>query len=269
MCVCMYIYIYVYWLSGGSGWLFVPLKYIYIHTYIYIYIYVHTYVCIWDIRGIGTRLWSHSRTWILKLKPHNLNSSTSALHPTPTSASSLLTSSVYFSIGAASSCNTLQHNATHCITLQHSAGLCNSLHHNAILQHTATHCNTLQHTATHCNTLQHTATYCITHCVISAFLSLSLSLSVPPQYPVGVGKRKVPRSSSPINNHVTQSRGLGHDWGDSRATDKPRHRDSFATPRNWRLDHMHWRLCAACQSCVESLSSGIPSSRVCAARAKG
>ena len=27
------------------------------------------------------------------------------------------------------------------------------------LQHTATHCNTLQHTATHCNTLQHTATH--------------------------------------------------------------------------------------------------------------
>ena len=42
-----------------------------------------------------------------------------------------------------STCNTLQHTATHCNTLQH----------------TTTHCNTPQHTATHRNTPQHTATY--------------------------------------------------------------------------------------------------------------
>jgi len=53
-----------------------------------------------------------------------------------------------------SSCQDLQHAATHCNTLQHIATHCNTL------QHTATHCNTLQHTATHCNTLQHTTTHC-------------------------------------------------------------------------------------------------------------
>jgi len=52
-----------------------------------------------------------------------------------------------------SSCNTLQHVATHCNTLQHTATRCNTL------QHVATHGNTLQHIATRCNTLQHVATH--------------------------------------------------------------------------------------------------------------
>ena len=77
-------------------------------------------------------------------------------------------------------CNTLQHTATHYNTLQHTATHYNvpqyallqryvtylipvrdmahsCVYHN--LQHIATRCNALQHTATHCNTLQHTATH--------------------------------------------------------------------------------------------------------------
>ena len=77
--------------------------------------------------------------------------------------------------GFPSSCNTLQHTATHCKYLQFFT--CNTLQHTAThgntRQHTATHCNTLQilaalaatnkgslPTATHCNTLQHTAHTC-------------------------------------------------------------------------------------------------------------
>ena len=72
------------------------------------------------------------------------------------------------------SCNTLQHIATH-LCLGHlrldtrlSYFTFNPTHYNTLQQtatdceirpNTATHCNTLQHTATHCNTPQHPATH--------------------------------------------------------------------------------------------------------------
>jgi len=46
------------------------------------------------------------------------------------------------------------------------------------LQHTATHCNTLQHTATHCNTLQHIISLVSSHPHVCKSLSPSLSLSI-------------------------------------------------------------------------------------------
>ena len=73
-----------------------------------------------------------------------------------------------------STCNTLQHTATHCNTLQHTATHCNTLQHTAtyvtvlifqrrsVLLDTATHYNTLQHSAPRYITLQHTATHCNT-----------------------------------------------------------------------------------------------------------
>ena len=73
-----------------------------------------------------------------------------------------------------STCNTLQHTATHCTTLHHTATHCNALQHTVThcnaLQQTTPHCNTLRYTAAHCNILQHTATHCnalhhpATHC---------------------------------------------------------------------------------------------------------
>ena len=63
--------------------------------------------------------------------------------------------------GDSSSCNTLQHTATHCNTLQHTVRIRTRMRMGvtssscSILQHTATHCFTLRHTATHCITLQH------------------------------------------------------------------------------------------------------------------
>ena len=64
------------------------------------------------------------------------------------------------------SCNTLQHTATHRNTLQHTATQCNTLQHTYARLYSSMcdiTCNTLQHTATHCYTPQHTATHCNTH----------------------------------------------------------------------------------------------------------
>ena len=64
------------------------------------------------------------------------------------------------------SCNMLQHAATHYNVLQHTTTYCNTLQHAAThyttLHHTATYCNVLQHTTPHCIILQHIATYCNT-----------------------------------------------------------------------------------------------------------
>jgi len=83
----------------------------------------------------------------------------------------------YLQVSERTSCNTLQHTATHCNTpriyrsqSEQAATHCNTPRiYRSHSEQAATHCNTLQHTATHhaftglrANKLQHTATHCNT-----------------------------------------------------------------------------------------------------------